>query len=48
MFQNIFYDLLQITPDIFAKIVISDPKSKILVQAKKKNILKKKNITRLL
>ena len=43
IFQNAFYDLLQITPDIFAKTVIGDPKSKTPIQAKGKGVSKKKN-----
>ena len=31
IFWNTFYDLLQITPDIFDKIIIGDPKSKISI-----------------
>ena len=43
MFRNAFYDLLQITPDIFAETVTGDPKSKTPVQAKGKGVSKKKN-----
>lgn len=42
MFQNAFYELLQITPDIFAKTVIGDPKSKILLKPKEKMYQKRK------
>lgn len=31
LFQNTFYKLLQIIPDIFAEIVIDNPKSKTLI-----------------
>ena len=43
MFQNAFHDLLQITPDIFAGTVTGDPKLKIPVQTKGKDVSKKKN-----
>ena len=43
IFRNVFYGLLQITPDIFAEIVTGDPKSKTPVQAKRKSVSKKKN-----
>ena len=47
IFQNTFYNLLQITLDIFAKTVIGDPKSKTPIQAKRKDVPKKKNNSRL-
>ena len=47
IFQNAFYDLLQITPDIFAETVIGDLKSKASVQTKGKGVSKKKNTARL-
>lgn len=42
MFQTAFYDLLQITPDIFVEIAIGDPKSKILIKPKGKLYQKRK------
>ena len=43
IFQNAFYDLLQITPDIFAEPVISDLGSKKSVRSKGKGVSRKKN-----
>lgn len=42
MFWNVFYNLLQIILDIFAKTVISNLKWKTFVQIKGKDISKKK------
>lgn len=47
MFRNAFHDLLQITPDIFAKIAIGNSKSKTPIQTKEKSVSKKKNTAKL-
>lgn len=36
IFKNAFYDLCQITPDIFAETILGDPDSKTSVRAKGK------------
>ncbi len=43
IFQNAFYDLLQITPDKFEKTVIDDLGSKTSARDKRKEVSKKKN-----
>lgn len=43
IFQNSFYNLLQITPDIFVEIVTGNSKSKTSIQTKAKGLLKNKN-----
>ncbi len=43
IFQNAFYDLLQIIPDIFEETVIGDLGSKTSARDKRKDVSRKKN-----
>ena len=45
IFQNAFYNLLQITPDIFEETVIGDLGSKTSARDKIKDVSRKKNTT---
>ncbi len=44
IFQNAFYDLLQITPDIFEETVIGDLGSETSARDKGKDVSRRKNI----